>query len=186
MKRTLKPMSPKNNLLVMSALGKDRPGIIDRLSQAVFELECSIADSRMTVLGGEFAYLLMIQGPWNQLAKLEDSIGDLQKELSLTIVTKRTEERDSLGDLLPYCVDVVALDHPGIVHRLANFFSAREINIENMETDSYAAAHTSTSMFNVHMDVGIPASVHIATFREEFIEFCDDMNLDATLEPAKN
>lgn len=178
-------MPTKNNFLVLSALGRDRPGIVDRLSRAVFELDCNIADSRMTVLGGEFAVLMLVEGPWNKLAKLEDQIEDLQQDLDLTIITKRTEPRRSEGNLLPYAVDVVALDHPGIVHNLASFFSQRGINIEDMQTASYAAAHTGTQMFSVHMSVGIPAKIHIAALRDEFMDFCDAMNLDAVLEPIK-
>jgi glycine cleavage system transcriptional repressor len=70
------------------------------------------------------------------------------------------------------------------VHHLASFFSQREINIEDMVTSSYAAPHTGTLMFSVHMAVGIPADIHIATLRDEFMEFCDAMNLDAILEPV--
>lgn len=179
-------MPAKDNYLVISALGADRPGIVDQLSRAVYELDCNIADSRMTVLGGEFAILLLVQGPWNKLARLEDQIEELQQDLELTIICKRTERREpGKKNLLPYMVDVVSLDHPGIVYSLASFFSRRNINIEDMSTTSYAAAHTGTPMFNVHMSVGIPADIHIAALREEFMDFCDSMNLDAVLEPIK-
>lgn len=178
-------MPAKNNLLVISALGKDRPGIVDQLSKVILDLDCSIADSRMTVLGGEFAILLLIEGPWNKLTRLEDQVDELQSRLGLTIVAKRTEERHSENNRLPYAVDVVAMDHPGIVYNLASFFSQRGINIEDMTTASYAAAHTGTPMFSVHMSVGIPSKIHIAALREEFLDFCDAMNLDAVLEPIK-
>lgn len=178
-------MPTKNSYLVMSALGRDRPGIVDQISRAIFEQECNIADSRMTVLGGEFAILILIEGPWNKLAKLEDQVEELQTRHELSIVTKRTEERQTEANLLPYAVDVVALDHPGIVYNLASFFSQRGINIEEMATATYAAAHTGTPMFSVHMSVGIPAKIHISALRDEFMDFCDTMNLDAVLEPIK-
>jgi glycine cleavage system transcriptional repressor len=178
-------MRTKKTYLVISALGKDRPGIVDQLSKTIFEIGCNIADSRMTVLGGEFAILIMVEGQWNQLQKLEDSVADLERRLALTIISRRTEERSQSTSLLPYAVDVVALDHPGIVYNLASFFSERGINIEDMATASYAAAHTGASMFSVHMSVGIPADLHIAALRDEFMDFCDSMNLDAVLEPIK-
>lgn len=174
-----------HNYLVISALGKDRPGIVDQLSKAILDIGCNIADSRMTVLGGEFAILLMAEGNWNTLGKLEEAIPALERQLNLTIIVKRTEGRDSSGPALPYVVDVVSLDHPGIVHQLANFFSQRKINIEDMATTSYAAPHTGTVMFSVHMTVGIPADTHIASLRDDFMEFCDAMNLDAIIEPAQ-
>ncbi|MGB5450469.1 MAG: glycine cleavage system protein R [Sedimenticolaceae bacterium] len=178
-------MPAKNNHLVISALGKDRPGIVNQLSKAIYELDCNISDSRMTVLGGEFAILLMIEGPWNRLAMLEDQVPELQEKLDLTITTKRTGERAGNANLLPYGVDVVSLDHPGIVYSLASFFSDKNINIEDMTTGSYAAAHTGTPMFSVRMSIGIPADIHIAALRDEFMDFCDSMNIDAVLEPIK-
>ncbi len=178
-------MPAKKNYLVISALGKDRPGIVDKLSAAILEDQCNIADSRMTVLGGEFAIMLMVEGNWNTLAKLEKEIPHLGKRLGLTIITERTEEKRGETGLLPYAVEVVAMDHPGIVHHLASFFSQRNINIEDMVTSSYAAAHTGTPMFSVNMCVGIPSEIHIASLREEFMEFCDSLNLDAVLEPIK-
>jgi glycine cleavage system transcriptional repressor len=87
---------------------------------------------------------------------------------------------------LPYVVDVVALDNPGIVHHLANFFSQRNINIEELTTTSYAAPHTGTPMFAVNLEVGVPADIQISELRDDFMNFCDTMNLDAVLEPAKN
>jgi glycine cleavage system transcriptional repressor len=80
---------------------------------------------------------------------------------------------------------VVALDQPGIVHNLARFFSQRQINIQEMITSSYPAPHSGTAMFSVHMNVDIPAKTQISTLREEFMDFCDQMNLDAVIEPVK-
>ncbi|HFD79834.1 MAG TPA: glycine cleavage system protein R [Gammaproteobacteria bacterium] len=171
--------------LVIAAIGEDRPGLVDQLSGWILESGCNIADSRMMVLGGEFAVLLLVSGNWNNLAKLEDQLELAQSRLGMSINVKRTEERPPGGDFLPYAVDVVALDHPGIVHSLASFFSQRNINIQDLSTASYAAAHTGTRMFSVHMSLDVPADTHIASLREEFLDFCDRLNLDAVIEPLK-
>ncbi len=174
-----------SNQLVIAALGEDRPGLVDRLSGWVLDSGCNIADSRMTVLGGEFAVLLLVTGNWNNLARLENQCEQMQEQLGMTLSIKRTEPKPAQGDFLPYGVDVVSLDHPGIVHNLASFFSQRNINIQDLSTSSYAAAHTGTQMFAVHMTLDVPADTHIASLREEFMEFCDALNLDAVLEPIK-
>ena len=87
---------------------------------------------------------------------------------------------------MPYSVEVISIDHPGIVHDIAGFFSTREINIHELNTSRYAAAHTGTPMFAITMMIDIPASTRIATLREEFLDFCDDLNMDAVLEPIKS
>ncbi|MGD2056686.1 MAG: ACT domain-containing protein, partial [Gammaproteobacteria bacterium] len=147
--------------LVLSALGEDKPGIVDELSRCVLNSGCNIADSRMTVLGGDFAILLLVDGNWNNVAKLENQIALLEERLGLTIIARRTTPKKIRNDLLPYGVDVVALDQPGIVYHLASFFSKRQINIQELATSSYSAAHTGTPMFSVHLTIDIPASLQI-------------------------
>ena len=177
--------SSASNHLVISAIGKDRPGIVNDLSECILESGCNIADSRMTVLGGDFAVILLVSGNWNTVAKLEDQLPRLGERLDMTLTWRRTEPQKPVANMLPYGVDVVSLDHPGIVHSLAGFFSARSINIQDLVTSSYRAAHTGTPMFSVHMRIDIPAEIHIATLREEFMDFCDQLNLDAVMEPIK-
>jgi len=175
-----------NTLLVISALGDDRPGIVNDLSTVILEYGCNIADSRMSVLGGEFALILLVSGNWDSIAKLESALPGLGDRFGLLVTYKRTEKRKSDKALVPYEVEVVSMDHPGIVHDIAEFMSARNINIETLDTETYAAAHTGTPMFSLNLRISIPGDMHIASLRDEFGEFCDDLNLDAVLEPAKD
>ena len=48
-------MQDKQQQLVISAIGSDRPGIVEQLTDRIAKLDLNITDSRMTVLGGEFA-----------------------------------------------------------------------------------------------------------------------------------
>ena len=171
--------------LVISAIGEDRPGIVDALSQAILDCGCNIGDSRMSVLGGEFAIIMILSGNWNAVVKLESVLSRLEKKLDLRLQSKRTGPRKETSNLIPYGVEVVAIDQPGIVHDIANFFARREINIEDVYTSCYPAPHTGAPMFTLHMTVGIPADTSIATVRGEFMDFCDELNLDAMLAPVK-
>ena len=171
--------------LVISALGQDRPGIVRNLTRPITDLGGNILDSRMTILGGEFAVLMMVEGSWDTIAKLEAMLPGLQEKLDLTILSRRTTCQPQEGNTLPYAINVIALDHPGIVSQLAEFFSNRHINIQDLHTDSYHAAHTGTPMFTVNMTVNIPGTISIARLREEFLDFCDSLNLDGLFEPSK-
>ena len=130
------------NRLVISALGQDRPGIVNELSKTIFDAGCNIMDSRMTVMGGEFTVMLLTEGNWNNLAKLETALQSLKSKLDLVISFKRTGERSTKQNVLPYAIEVVAVDHSGIVSQLTGFFSNQSINIEELRTDCYAAPHT--------------------------------------------
>jgi glycine cleavage system transcriptional repressor len=86
---------------------------------------------------------------------------------------------------MPYLVDVLALDQQGLVFNLAEFFASRDIEIADVTTHSYAAAHTGAPMFSVQMSVNVPSTVHVAQLRDEFHELCESLNLDAMFDAAK-
>lgn len=175
----------QNNHLVITASGEDKVGLVDRFSSKITESGCNIEESRMAVLGGQFALIMLLSGPWNALSKFEGQLESLGAQLGLTIIHKRTRQRERAQPMMPYLVEVVAMDHPGIVRSLAGFFSRNGINIEELQTSAYPAPHTGTPMFSVTMTVGIPADVHISTLRGNFLDYCDDLNLDASFEPAR-
>jgi glycine cleavage system transcriptional repressor len=172
--------------LAITATGEDRIGLVDKFTARISESGCNIEDSRMAVLGGHFAIIMLLSGPWNALTKLESQLDAIGEQLELTIIHKRTRPRGPGKALIPYHVEVVAMDHPGIVHKLASFFAARAINIEELDTDTYAAPHTGAPMFKVNMTIGIPAETHIPSLRGDFLDYCDDLNLDALFEPARS
>ena len=172
-------------LIVISAVGGDRTGLVYDLTRVVADCGGNIVESRMTALGSEFAMLLLVAGNWHTLAKLEGELKKLAETSGITSAIKRTEQRPARPDVVTYSVDVVCLDQPGIVYNLAGFFGSRGIDIAELSTRSYAAAHTGAPMFAVQMIVHIPSRIHIAALREEFMDLCDQLNLDAILEPVK-
>ncbi|MDH3613849.1 MAG: glycine cleavage system protein R [Gammaproteobacteria bacterium] len=172
-------------LIVLSAIGTDRTGVVQDITKVILGCGGNIEESRMTTLGSEFAMLMLVSGNWHTLTKLERDLEKLGEGDNLTFAIRKTAERDTKVDRMPYAVDVVSLDQEGIVFGLANFFASHDVEIADVATRSYAAAHTGAPMFAVQMAVNIPSSVQIAQLRDEFLELCDRLNLDAILEPVK-
>lgn len=174
-----------SQLIVISAIGTDRTGVVQDLTKVVLACGGNIEESRMTTLGAEFAMLLLVSGNWHTLSRLEQGLDKLCKGGDLQVSIKKTDEKPSEDNRMPYAVDIVALDQQGIVFNLANFFTSRDIEIADVATRSYAAAHTGATMFAIQMAVNVPSSIHVSQLREEFHELCDQLNLDAILEPVK-
>ncbi len=173
-----------NNLAVM-ALGSKAGDLVAQVSGLVSECGCNIQDSRMTLLGEDFAILMLIEGNCSELARLENALKRAEKDLSLRLLSHRTGNRPVQENLLPYLVEVVTLDRRGIIHSLSRFFADRDIGIQELASHSYAAAHTGAPMFSVSVTIGIPADTPLAALRDEFFDFCDQLNVDAVLEPVK-
>lgn len=168
--------------LVITAMGEDRPGLVKELSNRLAQYSLNIEDSRMSVLGGEFAIMLLVSGASDAIEKFCQSVSELEKILNMKLLVKKTQKKQEKISLIPYSVEVVSIDHPGIVEDIANFFSERNINIVDMDTNCYPAAHTGTPMFSLQMTIGIPASLSISTLRDDFINSCDAKNLDAKMQ----
>lgn len=173
-------------LIVLSVIGTDRAGIVQEISRVILDCGGNIEESRMTALGAEFAMLMLISGNWHTLTKLESGLDKLTEDGTLTINLKKTGQPASRKNCMPYAVDVVCLDHPGVVFGLANFFATRDIEIAELATRQYAAAHTGAPMFAVQMNINVPGSVNLSQLRDEFLEYCDSENLDSILEPVKS
>ena len=93
---------------------------------------------------------------------------------------------DGLDEDGRYLLDqVVAADKPGILFQLADFFDRQGITIENLQSTRYRAMQTGAEMFSAQVTIGVPANMHIAALRDDFLEFCDHLNLDAIMDPMK-
>ena len=172
-------------LLAVMAIGADRTGLVRDVSNAISTAGGSILQSRMTTLGQEFAMMALVSGNWHAIKKVEDSLTQLQERADLSITIRETNERQPPKPAAPYNVDIVSIDQEGIVAGLAAFFAAREIEIADLNTRQYNAAHTGSAMFSVQMAINIPASLHLGNLREEFHEYCEEKNLDAIIEPIQ-
>ena len=175
-----------SQLIVLSAIGTDRTGVVQDITQVILSCGGNIEESRMTTLGSEFAVLMLVSGNWHTLTRLESALEKLTKNDDLAVSIRKTGARTSREDRMPYAVDVVSLDQQGIVFNLADFFAARDVEIADVSTRRYAAAHTGAPMFALQMAINIPTTVPISMLRDEFLELCDRLNLDAILEPVKS
>jgi glycine cleavage system transcriptional repressor len=173
-------------LLAISAIGTDRTGMVHDLTRTIADCGGNVIESRMSAIGSEFVMALLVSGNWHSLAKIETEVKRTADAGQIAIQVRRTEPRPIRAEMLPYSVDIVCLDQPGIVSSVSGFFSARGVDIAELDTHSYAAAHTGAPMFSVRLVVNVPSRIHLGVLREEFMDFCDHLNLDAILEPVKH
>ena len=168
--------------LVVSVVGEDRPGLVNRLSESITGVGANIDESRMTLLGGEFAGILLVSGADKVIDELGEILQDVAAAHGLTVTTKETNPGAAGEQTMPYEVSVVAMDQQGIVHKVTEFFSSRHINIRELSTSTYAAAHSGTPMFSMEMIVDLAVGSRVSQLRNDFVAFCDDLLIDATLE----
>ena len=172
--------------LAVTVLGAGRHDLANELAKISASSSCHIVNCHVARLGTDFVANLLLSGSWNAIAKIEASLPTLEQKQNVNILMRRTDLQTATSDVLPYSVFLVAIDQPGIIFKITHFFAEQEIQINEMNTDSYTARQTNTVMLTITMRISIPIDMHIADLRERFILFCDDLNIDAILEPERN
>jgi len=167
-----------NQSLAITAIGADRPGIVNELTEVLLDAKLNIEDSRMSILGGEFAIILLVTGDEASISRISKDKDKLEQSLNLNLLIKPTSDASNKAAHVRYHIEVEGMDNPGIVHTLARYLSQQQINIVNMQTDSGHAPHTGSPMFSVYMLVDIPAENNIEQVKEEFSKECDALNMD--------
>jgi glycine cleavage system transcriptional repressor len=137
------------------------------------------------MIGQSNAAYLLIEGNWNQIAKFESTLDAIQKRLEIKVQTLRTEAKDKTKECLPYSLETISLDHENIVESVATFLLDRDIDIEEITGSSYQAPYLQSSVFSSKFIILVPASISLLILREEFMDLCDQLNIDAILEPIK-
>jgi len=173
-----------NLSLAITAIGEDRPGIVNELTEFLHSAHLNIEDSRMSILGGEFAIILLVSGDRAAIESVTQQKDSLESSLNLNLLIRKTASKSASDELISYKINVEGMDNPGIVHKLTRYLSQHSINIVNMQTSSSHAAHTGTPVFTVNMLVDIPVNKNIQQIQEEFGLLCDDLNMDADFSPA--
>ena len=172
----------EKNYLVLTAVGPDRPGLVNEISSLVLAAGANLEDSRMAILGGEFALLMLVSGETQAVTQLERSADELGSRLGLRVLTKPTTSQQASRDFLPYQIRVTGVDRPGIVQRVAAVLAGRGVNVASLESRLAYAPLSGTPMFILEAALQIPSALALADLRRELSSACDEENWDFTLE----
>ncbi|MGC4092345.1 MAG: ACT domain-containing protein [Polyangiaceae bacterium] len=175
-------MSSEKGYLVVTAVGPDRAGIVSDLSGLIHRAHANLEDSRMAVLGGEFALLLLVSGEKRALSGLHEQLKQQESSLGLHLMCKFTSGPRMLSNVLPYSIRVSGFDRPGIVQSVTGVLARRGINVSALESRVSNAPLSGTPLFVLEAELEIPSEVALSELRRELASKCDEENLDVTLE----
>jgi glycine cleavage system transcriptional repressor len=173
--------------LAITVLGTHQSRFMAEILPAARDCKCHILEIRSSNMGQTTAAYLLVQGNWNQIAKFENTLELIQKRLSLQIQLLRAEPKDKEKpkEYLPYSLETISLDQENIVESIATFLLDRDIEISEVSGSSYQAPYLQSLVFSSKFIVLVPASVSLLMLREEFMDLCDQLNIDSIFEPIK-
>jgi glycine cleavage system transcriptional repressor len=168
---------------VLTASGSDRVGLVDEFTSRLLDYACNIEESKMAVLGGEFAMIVLVSGDEVQVSRLLSDISAGHIVPDLDIVAKVTGPQANQSNGRPYRIESVSLDTPGIVHAVTGLLRVRNISIGDLETETSGAPFTGAPMFHMRITTMIPPDVNVSDLRTALAEVASDHDLDIRVAP---
>jgi glycine cleavage system transcriptional repressor len=173
----------------LSAIGRDRPGIVADLSELIYECDCNLEDSSMTILGSEFAVLLLLTGEGQGIAdRLSAACKRLEWERRLTVFFRPLEAEPipyrASHRATRYALQASGVDKAGIVAKLARCLADQQVNIAQMQTQSRPEPESGTPIYTVRMVMDVPGEIDEQVLRDRLEVVARELCVDLTLEPA--
>ena len=171
---------------ILSAMGKDRPGIVADVSEVIYEFGGNIEDSSMSLLRNHFALLLLFSTEREEVnQKLASSLKRLEGEKNLTVFYSPITFEEAYPKVKEqtdrFKITTSGIDHAGIVFKVCKLLADRKVNIIDMETHRVLSAESGTPLFEMDIDVEVPRSVSEQGLREGLHRLANELMIDLVL-----
>jgi glycine cleavage system regulatory protein len=165
--------------LVLSFIARDRPGLVERLSETVAREGGNWLESRMAHLAEKFAGVARVEIPDDKIASLKTALTALDEEGFQLMVEEAAEDAPSPGPLLN--LDLVGPDHPGILRDISHCLAEHGVSVEEMETDIRGAPMGGGNLFYARARVRAPARLGEEQLRHALEALAGALMVDITL-----
>lgn len=166
--------------IVLTVIARDRPGVVERVSEVIERHQGNWVDSSMARLGGEFAGILMIELPEASLAALEADLAGLAAA-GIDCMLRRDQRTQPVSGRRAR-LDITGVDHPGIIHEVSSALARQGVSIDSLETRVFTGSMSGERMFAATVEILLPAEGSSELLREALEEIARDMMVDIELE----
>lgn len=159
--------------LVMTVIGKDRPGLVESVASLVAEHGGNWLESRMSRLGGQFAGIVHVEVPAEKEQSLTKGLQSLDAR-GLTVVV-HPDQRPAAEARQTNILEIVGQDRPGIVRQISHTLAEFGVNVEELQTECASAAMSGETLFKARAVLNVPESCDVAELRRTLEKIAGDL-----------
>jgi len=171
--------------LILTVIGKDRPGLVETLADLIAKHEGNWDESRMARLAGHFAGVVQIHLPENQAECFITALPTLaDRGLSVSVMDSdwslvNVDHRNSLQ------LELVGQDRPGIVREISSNLAALGVSMQDLRTVVESAPMSGERLFRAEAELVPPTQTDSEQIRAILERLADEMMIDITLKKGQ-
>ena len=164
--------------LVLSFIGEDRPGIVERLSDTIARHHGNWLESRMAHLADKFAGILTLSVPLEHQEALVGALRNFE-QLGLHVTVELANQNASEGSTLS--LSVVGNDRPGIVKEVSQVLHSLMVNVKELTTTCEPAPMSSDMLFKTDMVLAVPKDLPLADLEAALEKISSDLMVELSV-----
>lgn len=168
----------------LHTVGRDRPGIIARVTGALADFGANLEESNMTILHGQSSIMLIVEAPGISDGRLiEQGLEDVADELGLfvTVCPLPEDPIEVIGDE-SYLISIGGTDRPGVaVPAITMTISDLGGNVIDLTSRPLAGAAPPT--YRLRLSVAFPLGMSPATLEAKLGEVCRELRVPISIRP---
>ena len=163
----------KSTHYILTVIARDKPGIVNSLSDIVLVNQGSWLESSLSRLGGQFAGIVSVRVPDEFLDGFKKSLSDILPEGINVKIHGFDEENDFDGKSATIIVE--ANDRPGIIDEISSTLVEKNVNVEKLVSMCESASMAGYELFKAEIDVTLPKRFTVTKLQALLEKVSDDL-----------
>lgn len=173
------------NKFIVSASGKDRPGIVADVTEILYDYGCNLEDTHMGKLSGDFSLMILFSAPDDAAieTKLSEAYARLESEKQINAVIRPTSAAawKPATPYATYTLNVEGLDQTGIVYRISRYLAYHDINIANLNSSITYTPESGAQVYHMQVSIEVNAETDMDEVREGLNQLADDLHVEISI-----
>lgn len=169
----------RNISLVLTAIGDDRPGLVELLATVISEHHGNWLESSMSHLSGKFAGIVCVSVHENHLESLKAALATLP---GLRITSEESESSETNAGSRRLKLSLVGHDRIGIVREVSQVLARHAVNVEDLSTHTSSAPMSATILFHATAELTASSSLDARALTSDLEKISNDLMVDITLD----
>ncbi len=159
--------------LVLTAIGDDKPGLVESLAQTIASNAGNWLESNMSQLAGKFAGVLRVSVNDQDADRLIDALEGLSDHLTLVIERVDIDETHNTEQTVE--LNLIGNDRAGIVQEISHALAKLSVNVEKLTSECAPAPMSGDALFKASALLKVPEGLDLEDLQSELEGLADDL-----------